>query len=59
MSNFARKIQRNKIKNALKNSKQKRTMPLSKYRFKTDEEMQKEAAEMMTEQMLQNMKNSK
>ena len=42
MSGFARKVERNKIKNAIKKQGEKRTLPLSKYRSKTKEEMLEE-----------------
>lgn len=58
MGSFERKLLRNKMKQAIKAKGEKRVAPLSKYRFKTKEEMQKEYAEKLTEQMLQQAKNS-
>lgn len=58
MSGFARKVQRNKIKNELKKMGMKRTQPLSKYRFKTQEELNEERAAKLTEQMLATAKES-
>lgn len=55
MSGFARKIQRNKMKNAIKAQGVKRTAPLSQYRFKTQEEMLKEQSNMIVEQMARSM----
>lgn len=56
MSGFARKIQRNKIKQAIKKQGGKRTAPLSKYRFKTKEELLKEQSDKIVEQMIENVK---
>ncbi len=58
MSGIARKIERNKLKDALKKNKQKRTQPLSKYRFKTEEEKRAELAEQLTDHMLQTAKEA-
>lgn len=58
MSGIERKILRNKLKAELKKNKQKRTMPLSKYRFKTQDELKAEYAEKLTEQMLETAKQS-
>lgn len=58
MSGFARKVLRNQIKEEIKKSGVKRTMPLSKYRFKTAEEIQKEYAERLTEHIIQTAKES-
>lgn len=58
MGSFERKLNRNKLKSALKANKQKRTQPLSKYRFLTDEEKQNAIAERLTEQMMQTAKKS-
>lgn len=58
MGSFERKLNRNKLKSALKANKQKRTKPLSEYRFLTDEERQNAIAEKMTEQMMQTAKES-
>ena len=52
MSGFARKVERNKIKKLLEKNKVKRVYPLSKYRFKTDKEIQEEQAKQLTEQMI-------
>ena len=56
MSGFARQLERNKMKAQLKKEGIKRTMPLSKYRFKTSAEIQKEVAEKITEQMIETAK---
>lgn len=56
MSGIERKIQRNKMKNAIKSQGMKRKMPLSKYRFKTKEEMLKEQSNAIVEQMAKSMK---
>lgn len=58
MSGFERKVLRNKIKAELKKNGMKRTMPLSKYRFKTPEEIKAEYAEKLTEHMLETAKQS-
>lgn len=58
MSSLERKILRNKIKQELKRTGQKRTLPLSKYRFKTDKELQEEYAARLTEQMIKEGKES-
>ena len=55
MSGFKRKLLREKMKKAIKSKGEKQVAPLSKYRFKTKEEMY---AEKLTEQMLQQAKNS-
>ena len=56
MSGFARKIQRNKIKQAIKKQGEKRKTPLSKYRFKTKDEILKEQSDKIVEQMMENTK---
>lgn len=56
MSGIARKIQRNRIKQALKKQGEKRTTPLSKYRFKTKDEMLKEQSDKIVEQMIKDVK---
>lgn len=56
MSGFTRKIQRNRIKQAIQRQGGKRTSPLSKYRFKTREEMLKEQSDKIVEQMTENIK---
>lgn len=56
MSGFTRKIQRNRIKQAIQRQGGKRTSPLSKYRFKTREEMLKEQSDKIVEQMAENIK---
>lgn len=56
MSGFARKIQRNKIKQAIKKQREKRKAPLSKYRFKTKDEILKEQSDKIVEQMMENTK---
>ena len=56
MSGIARKIQRNRIKQALKKQGEKRTDPLSKYRFKTKDEMLKEQSDKIVEQMIKDVK---
>ena len=58
MSGFARKVERKKIKNAIKKQGEKRTLPLSKYRFKTQKEIQEEYAARLTEQMIQTAKEA-
>ena len=58
MGSLARKVQRNQLKQALEKEGIKRTMPLSKYRFKTKEEKTKERAEKLTEQMLEAAKEA-
>ena len=58
MSGFARKLERNKLKAEIKRSGQKRQFPLSKYRFKTQEELQQEYATRLTEQMIKQAKES-
>lgn len=56
MGGFARKIQRNKIKQAIKKQGEKRKAPLSKYRFKTKDEILKEQSDKIVEQMMNNTK---
>lgn len=56
MSGIARKIQRNKMKQTLKKQGEKRTAPLSKYRFKTKDEMLKEQSDKIVEEMAKNIK---
>ena len=56
MSEIARKIQRNKMKQTLKKQGEKRTAPLSKYRFKTKDEMLKEQSDKIVEQMIKDVK---
>ena len=56
MSGIARKIQRNKMKQTLKKQGEKRTAPLSKYRFKTKDEMLKEQSDKIVEQMIKDVK---
>lgn len=56
MSGIARKIQRNRIKQALKKQGEKRTTPLSKYRLKTKDEMLKEQSDKIVEQMIKDVK---
>ena len=56
MSGIARKIQRNKMKQAIKAQGVKRKAPLSQYRFKTTEEMLKEQSNAIVEQMAKSMK---
>lgn len=56
MSGIARKIQRNKMKKAIKAQGVKRTAPLSQYRFKTKEEMLEEQSNAIVEQMAKSMK---
>ena len=56
MRGFARKIQRNRTKQALKKQGEKRTAPLSKYRFKTKDEMLKEQSDKIVEQMIKDVK---
>lgn len=58
MGSLARKIQRNQIKKALEKEGVKRKMPLSQYRFKTKDEITKERAEKLTEQMLKTAQES-
>lgn len=55
MSGFARKVKRNKIKSAIKKQGEKRTLPLSKYRFKTKEEMLEEQSNRLVEEMAKSM----
>lgn len=55
MSGFERKLKRNQIKNALKKQKEKRVLPLSKYRIKTQEEMLKEQSDRLVESMAKSM----
>ena len=55
MSGFARKVERNKIKSAIKKQGEKRTLPLSKYRFKTKEEMLEEQSNRLVEEMAKSM----
>ena len=55
MSGFARKVERNKIQNAIKKQGEKRTLPLSKYRFKTKEEMLEEQSNRLVEEMAKSM----
>lgn len=55
MSGFARKVGRNKIKSAIKKQGEKRTLPLSKYRFKTKEEMLEEQSNRLVEEMAKSM----
>lgn len=55
MSGFARKVKRNQMKAALKKQGEKRVLPLSKYRFKTKEEMLKEQTDKMVESMAKSM----
>ena len=40
MSGFARKVERNRLKAQIKKDGMKKTQPLSKYRFKTQKELQ-------------------
>lgn len=56
MSGIARKIQRNKMKQAIKAQGVKRKAPLSQYRFKTKEEMLKEQSNAIVEQMAKSIK---
>ena len=56
MSGIARKIQRNKMKQTLKKQGEKRTAPLSKYRFKTKDEMLKEQSDKIVEEMAKKYK---
>lgn len=56
MSGIARKIQRNKMKQAIKAQGVKRKAPLSQYRFKTKEEMLKEQSNAIVEQIAKSMK---
>lgn len=56
MSGIARKIQRNRMKQALKKQGEKRTAPLSKYRFKTKDEMLKEQSDKIVEEMAKKYK---
>lgn len=56
MSGIARKIQRNKMKKAIKARGTKRTAPLSQYRFKTKEEMLEEQSNAIVEDMARRMK---
>jgi hypothetical protein len=58
MSGFVRKVQRNKLKSEMKKNGMKRTMPLSKYRFKTEEEIREEQAARITEQMIKTAKEA-
>ena len=53
MSGIARKIERNKLK-----AQMKKNQPLSKYRFKTQKEIQEEYAARLTEQMIQTAKEA-
>ena len=55
MSGFERKVRRNQIKAALKKQGQKRTLPLSQYRFKTKEEMLEEQSNRLVEEMAKSM----
>ena len=55
MSGFARKVERNKIKSAIKKQGEKRTLPLNKYRFKTKEEMLEEQSNRLVEEMAKSM----
>ena len=55
MSGFARKVERNKIKSAIKKQGEKGTLPLSKYRFKTKEEMLEEQSNRLVEEMAKSM----
>lgn len=55
MSGLARKVKRNQIKEALKKQGDKRALPLSKYRFKTKEEMLKEQSNRLVEEMAKSM----
>lgn len=56
MSGFARKLKRNQIKQAIKKQGNKKIAPLSKYRFKTKEELLKEQSDKIVEQMIENVK---
>ena len=55
---LARKVNRNKLKKEFEKHKTKRTAPLSQYKFKTQEDLQKERAEAVTNQMLETAKKS-
>lgn len=55
MSGFARKVKRNQIKEALKKQGDKRELPLSKYRFKTQDEILKEQTDKIVESMTKSM----
>ena len=58
MSGFDRKVERNKLRTQIKKDRMKRDQPLSKYRFKTQKELQEEYAAKLTEQMIQTAKES-
>lgn len=58
MSGFTRKVERNRLKAQIKKDGMKRTQPLSKYRFKTQKELQEEYAARLTEQMIQTAKEA-
>ena len=55
MSGIARKIERNKLKAQIKKDGMKRNQPLSKYRFKTKEEMLEEQSNRLVEEMAKSM----
>lgn len=55
MSGLARKVKRNQLKAALKKQGEKRKLPLSQYRFKTEEEKLKEQTDRIVESMAQSM----
>ena len=55
MSGFARKVKRNQIKEALKKQGDKREFTLSKYRYKTQDEILKEQTDKIVESMAKSM----
>lgn len=52
MGNLSRKINRNRIKKALKTQGVNKEFPLSKYRFKTRDEILKEQANKIVDNMI-------